>query len=370
MTHAWYENPGAREYRAAPLVVSPRPFHESMPGYAVTPLVELPELAADLGVGRVFVKDESRRLGMPAFKILGASFAVARELSRQLGVDGVLTLDEIRPRLAGSGVSLVAATDGNHGRAVARVASLLGIPATVYAPSWASQAARDGIRSEGARVVELDVPYDDVVRAAASAAGGDAILIQDTSWAGYETIPQWIVDAYDTMAAEIDEQVDAAGAGAPDLVVVPSGVGSLAQAVVAHYRRDGHRPAVLVVEPDTAACTTVALNEGRIVPVPTAHTIMTGLNCGTLSEIAWPDLAGGLDGSATVSDEDSSEAVQRLSSLGVDSGPCGAAALAAAAQVLADHGRRRELGVTADAVVVLLSTEGRAANPRSLPSRA
>lgn len=365
---SWYANPQARAWVAPALEVSPRSLHRSLPGYAATPLVEVPALASELGVGRVFVKDESSRLGLPAFKILGASFAIARALSARLDAPGVLSLEELREQFAGSALTLTAATDGNHGRAVARVASWLGLRSVISVPPGVSAAARRAIAGEGATVIEVDLPYDDVVRQVAQSVDEQTLLVQDTSWAGYEDIPGWIVDGYDTMLAEVDEQVAAAGAAVgPDLVVAPAGVGSFAQAVTAHYRREGHRPAVLVAEPDTAASVTTALTVGRIVPVATGETVMTGLNCGTVSEVAWPVLRDGLDASVTVADRQAMEAVHVLAGHGVDSGPCGAATLAALRQVVSSPDRRDALGMTAEAVVVLLSTEGRAANPKELP---
>lgn len=363
----WHVNTAARSWDAPPLATPPRSFHHSLPGYAPTPLLDVPSLAEELRVKRVLVKDESSRLGLPAFKILGASFAVARALSGRpqpadLRAD-VLPLNELRERLAGSDLTLIAATDGNHGRAVARVAGWLGLRAVISVPPGVSAAARQAIIDEGATLNELDVPYDDVVRHVSQSADESSLLVQDTSWAGYEDIPRWIVDGYDTMLAEVDEQLADLRAGAPDLVVVPAGVGSLAQAVISHYRRDGHRPAVLAAEPDTAHCVTAALAAGRVVPVTTSETVMTGLNCGTVSEIAWPALHNGLDAVLTVTDDQSLDAVHALARGGVDSGPCGAATLAAARLALTSPGNRAALGVPDDAVVVLLSTEGRGANP-------
>jgi len=358
----WRHHPTARTWAAEPLADSPRDFHRTLAGYAPTPLTEVPDLAAELGVDRVLVKDESHRLGLPAFKILGASYATARELSRRLGSDAPLPVAELRRRLASSALSLTAATDGNHGRAVARMAALLGMPAAIAVPTGVSAEAREAIVAEGADLVECDLPYDDVVRWVAADLAVDQVLIQDTSWPGYRVVPQWIVDGYDTMLAEVDEQLGSA----PDLVVVPAGVGSLAQSVVSHYRRDGHRPALLVVEPDTAACVGAALDAGGIVTVPTDATVMTGLNCGTVSELAWPALAGGLDAAVTVTDRQALDAVTTLARHGVDSGPCGASTLAGARAVCGDGIRRAALGLTADAVVVLLSTEGRAANPTTV----
>ena len=364
-TIAPYLNPVARSWRTEPLRDSPIEFHRSLPGYAPTPLTALPSLAAALGVGTVLVKDESQRLGLPAFKILGASYAISRALSARFDVDEALPLETLRERLGTTeGLSLIAATDGNHGRAVAHIARLLGLPVTIYVPPEVSDQAKAAIVSEGAELVELDLPYDAVVEHAAAQAGGNAILIQDTSWDEYVDIPQWIVDGYATLVQEVDEQLADEGIDRLDLVVMPAGVGSLAHAVVHHYRSSHHDPALLVAEPDTAASVTTSLHAGRITPVPTGDTVMTGLNCGTVSGIAWPTLRDGVDASFTVTDAQALEAVAELAALGVDSGPCGAATLAALRTVASDSAVLRQLGLTGDSVVVLLSTEGRAANPK------
>src|SRR5699024_1141957 len=200
----------------------------------------------------VFVKEESARLGLPAFKILGASYAVARALSARLGAEHeVLPLNELRGRLAGR-TRLYAATDGNHGRAVAHMAYLLGLEASIYIPADVSPAAKDGIAGEGAHVEQLQMVYDDVVaRAAADCAASGGLLIQDTAWPGYEQVPQWIVDGYSTLFEEADAQLARTGAVAT-VVAVPIGVGSLAQAAVRHYRSAGSATSVLGVEPEHA----------------------------------------------------------------------------------------------------------------------
>ncbi|MFG2721985.1 diaminopropionate ammonia-lyase [Streptomyces sp. NPDC048416] len=342
-----------------------RDFHAALPDYAATPLTELPSLASELGVGRVFVKDESCRLGLPAFKALGASWAVRRLLDER-AADGE----------GAGGVTLVTATDGNHGRAVARVARLLGQRAHVFVPRGVHPRAVSAIVAEGARITEVEGPYDDAVHDAAEAAGGpDAVLVQDTAWPGYERIPGWIVEGYSTLCAEIDEQLTAQGVAAgPDLVAVPVGVGSLAQAVVTHYRSrpSGHAPALLSVEPQAAACVLESLTRGELVSVATGDTTMAGLNCGTPSSIAWPHLLGGLDAAVAVPDSAAARAAARLAALGVSSGPCGAAALAGLEAALAGEdadGRRAALGLDPGSTVVLLSTEGTDANPRSTEGR-
>ena len=249
----WLARPGARSWACgSPAPVRDgevRAFHASLPGYAPTPLAGVPALAAELGVGRLFVKDESARLGLPAFKVLGASWAVRQVLARP-GPDGAAPPADPPPGLAGlralaarwPGLVLVTATDGNHGRAVARMARLCGASARVFVPAVTEPATRAAIAAEGAEVVQVAGSYDQAVAAARRWAEGRpaAALVQDTAWPGYERIPGWIVEGYSTLFAELDAQLAAAGTGSPALVAVPVGVGSLAQACVAHYRSAEH----------------------------------------------------------------------------------------------------------------------------------
>jgi diaminopropionate ammonia-lyase len=207
-----------------------------MPGYRPTPLVALPELAAELGVAAVFVKDESERLGLPAFKILGASWAVNRALSLRDGYDTPAeSLAELRQRIDSASLTLVTATDGNHGHALARVAALLGLEARIYVPRGTAAKTVATIASEGAQVIPTDLIYDDVIHAAADSTSGrsDELLVQDTAWQGYEDIPQWVVDGYGTLFYEIASQLSER---AIHLVAVPTGVGSLLLAALQHYR--------------------------------------------------------------------------------------------------------------------------------------
>jgi diaminopropionate ammonia-lyase len=335
----WFCSPAARAWTAPAGLSSALEFHRSLAGYEATALVELPELAADLGVGRVLVKDESSRLGLPAFKVLGASWACRQVLQRH------------------PGAWLVTATDGNHGRAVARMAAHFGVGATVFVPRVMRPETADRIAAEGADLVRVDGDYDEAVRVAAEYADGSAehALVQDTAWEGYTQVPAWIVDGYQTLLQEVDEQLGAA----PDLVAVPVGVGSLAEAVVRHYRRpSAAHPSVLSVEPDTAGCVLASLTAGRPITVPTAATVMAGLNCGTVSSSAWPILRDGCDAAVAVSDDDALRAVADLAALGVSSGPSGAATLAGVRAALSTPQRREALAVDDDSTVVLLSTEG------------
>ena len=251
------------------------------------------------------------------------------------------------------------ATDGNHGRAVARMAAHFGVCATVFVPEVMLSETAQRIADEGAKVVWVDGDYDETVRRAATFAerAGHA-LVQDTAWDDYEQVPAWIVQGYRTLLDEIDDQLGAA----PDLVAVPVGVGSLAEAVVRHYRavsrQGGTQPSVLSVEPDTAACVLASLTAGRPTTVPTATTVMAGLNCGTVSSSAWPVLSAGCDAAVAVSDEVALRAVADLDRLGISSGPSGAAALAGVRAALISPARRGALDIDDDAVVVLLNTEG------------
>ncbi|SNT55972.1 diaminopropionate ammonia-lyase [Actinomadura meyerae] len=358
-----FSRPAARAWTCPPAPPGVAAFHRTLPGHAPTPLVELPSLAAELGVRRLFVKDESSRLGLPAFKILGASWGICRALR-----DRYVLPDASLGRLRECGpVRLVTATDGNHGRAVAEMARLLGAPADVYVPYGVHPAAMAAIKAAGAGLTEVPGPYDEAVRTAAEDAAADpsALLVQDTAWSGYERVPQWIVEGYSTLFTEIDEQLAEVGAGSVGLVAVPVGVGSLAQAAVTHYRSGPTRPTVLSVEPDAAPCVLTSLHEGRPLTIETGSTAMAGLNCATPSSLAWPVLRDGLDAAVTVTDPETARAAQDLAYLGLSAGPCGAASLAGARSALASA-NRRDLAPEHAQTIVLLNTEGRAANP-SLP---
>jgi diaminopropionate ammonia-lyase len=377
----WYCRPAARGWRCAPQPESALSFHAGLPGYLPTPLVELPALAAELGVGRVMVKDESSRLGLPAYKVLGASWAIARLLARRAGLTGALSLAQLKDAAPGNRLTLVTATDGNHGRAVARTASMLGLDAHVVVPQAVPEHAVSAIAAEGAAVTRMNGTYDQAVQRAAAYAASrpDAELVQDVAWPGYEEVPGWIVEGYATLLHEIDAELAERRFARPGMIVVPAGVGSLAQAVIAHCRRrpveDGpaSATAVLTVEPDSAACVLTSLLTGTAQTVPTGTTIMAGLNCGTPSSAAWPYLRAGLDAAVAVSDAAASRAVADLAQLGMSAGPSGAAALAGARAALTgpgSPGRRSDLGIDDTSAVILLNTEGAAATARPAPPAA
>lgn len=360
----WYSNPIARNWSCAAPAKEVARFHQSLPNYSVTPLIELPSLAAQLGVGRIFIKDESARMNLAAFKILGASWAVAQALT-----DGAnpADIDEVKAAIdADNKPTLVAATDGNHGRAVAHMAKRLGLECAIVIPDGVSEQAINNIAGEGAEITIIDGNYDEAVELAKEITStlDNAIHIQDMSWPGYEQIPNWIIEGYTTLCTETDEQLRELGSGPADLVAAPVGVGAFLHSVLAHYRSQaGRKPVVLSVEAIGAACLLQSLQNGELTSIATVPTIMAGMNCGTPSSDSWPTHQAGVDAAVALTDDETRLDLKVMADLGVDAGPCGAATLSGVRKALSTQERRDELGITQDSVIVLFSTEGRAANP-------
>ena len=338
-------------------------FHRRLPGYEPTPLLSVPALAERLGVASLLVKAESSRFGLPAFKMLGASWAVYQALRERLGADPGPwhDVDELAERLSPlRPFTLVAATDGNHGRAVARMARLVGLGARIFVPSGTTDARIAGIAGEGAEVIVVPGNYDAAVARSAEEEGPRSAVISDTSWPGYREVPRWVTEGYSTMFAEIDSSLAAAGRRQPDAVVVPIGVGALAAAAVEHAQRHGSRGTLVGVEPTDAACATASALAGELVTLRgEQHSIMAGLNCGTPSPVAWPLVSRGMTGFLTIGDEWARRAVRELAAVGVEAGETGAAALGGL-DALRDRGGaealERVFAPTAD--VLVLVTEG------------
>jgi diaminopropionate ammonia-lyase len=343
----------------APPSREPLAAHWKLPGYAPSPLVDLPALAAEYGFERFWLKDESHRLGLPAFKILGASWAVINAVLDRLGKPHAdwSSINDLRELTAPiRPMRLACATDGNHGRAVARMARWLDFEATILVPRDMSQERVEAIRSEGADIEFVDGSYDDAVDASAGLAGERCLVISDTAWPGYESVPHWVIEGYSTILWEIDDQLSVQGEPGPDLVFVQIGVGALAAAVVRHYRRPDldPQPVIVGVEPTRAACALASIEAGEIVQLPGPHdSIMSGLNCGVPSALAWPLISGGIDQFVAVDDDRVRQALRDLASAGIAAGECGAAGLAALSLL-----RERGALATGTTRALMLSTEG------------
>ncbi|MBN1564408.1 MAG: diaminopropionate ammonia-lyase [Anaerolineae bacterium] len=274
-----------------------RSFHQQIPGYQISPLKSYPHLAAMLGLGGIWVKDESQRMALNSFKILGGSYAIYRVVKSILGFDHEeipftqLTSSEVRAKLGG--ITFAAATDGNHGRGVAWAAHVMNLRSVIYVHKFTSKARIDAIASYGADVRVVDGTYDDAVRQAnIDAQQNGWQVISDTSWEGYEDVPRWVMQGYTTMCSEIQEQLAGQGIVKPTHVFVQAGVGALAASVIGFYHQlfGTNDPVAVIVEPDKAACLYHSAKLGDGQPHSFSgdlDTIMAGLACGDPSPLAW-----------------------------------------------------------------------------------
>lgn len=355
----------------------PAAFHRTLPGYAPTPLVPRPALAARLGLGALYVKDENYRLGLNAFKILGASYAIYRllrerwEESNDSPFGETLELTD-RQRSFFADLTFCTATDGNHGRAVAWTARRLALPAVIYMPGDTVPARVENIRRENARVEVIDGTYDQAVdRIKTDAARHGWQIISDTAWPGYTGIPGWIQAAYSTLFQEIEPDLLGPERPAVDCVILQGGVGALAAGAAWYFtRRYGpRRPLLVCVEPTDAACLLESARtpDGR--PVPASgqlHSLMAGLNCGVPSQTAWPLIRDTVDLFVAIEDHWAAEAMGAYYwSEGGDSpvisGESGAAGLAAVMALVQDPAlseAHRHLDLGPDSRVLVLNTEG------------
>lgn len=279
-------------------VAKARAFHESFPQYSKTPLAKLDHMAKHLGLGGIYVKDESYRFGLNAFKVLGGSFAMANYIAKQTHRDvselpyAVLTSEELRKEFGQA--TFFTATDGNHGRGVAWAANRLGQKSVVLMPKGSTRTRLENIQKEGADASITEVNYDECVRRANTMAEKtpNGVMVQDTAWDGYEEIPSWIMQGYGTMASEADEQLREYGCVRPTHIFIQAGVGSLAGAVQGYFanRYPENPPMVVVMEADTAACLykgAKAADGGIRIVDGDMPTIMAGLACGEPNTISW-----------------------------------------------------------------------------------
>ena len=344
-------------------------FHRSIPGYAPTQMVSLSGLAQALGVEGLYVKDESSRFGLNAFKSLGSSYCVASLISEKLGMptryESVVSA-EAKENI--EGMTLITATDGNHGRGVAWTAKLLGLKSVVLMPKGTALERLQNIQKLGADASITDLVYDDTVKLAAKMAQENGwLLVQDTAWDGYEEIPERIMQGYLTMALEAVEALPKA----PTHLLLQAGVGSMAAALAAffveYYGKDC--PKIIVVEPDGANCfyETARAADGDIHPfVGNMHSIMAGLCCGVPSKSAWAIMKETTDFYVSMPDFVAADGMRilgapLLSDKRVISGESGASTFGLVADLLRDH-RHQEvkamLGLNKDSRVLCISTEG------------
>lgn len=341
----------------------------SWPGYQPTPLVKLAGLGSALGVGSVLYKDEAFRFGLGSFKALGGAYAVARVLSRELGrcglAENATAADFLARRYADSvsAISVTSATDGNHGRSVAWGAQMFGCRAVIYIHETVSEERGAAIGRFGAEVVRTSGGYDDAVRHAfAEAQRRGWHVVQDTAISSYRAVTLDITCGYGVIATEVMEQASER----PTHVIVQAGVGGLASAICARFWQawGRQRPRFLVLEPSNAACVAASLEAGKRVDVTgDLETVMAGLACGEVSELAWDVLATGADSALVIDDSLALEGMRRLAfprdaDPVIVGGECSGGAVGALLGVSRQPQLMTRLGLNAESRVLLIGTEG------------
>lgn len=349
-----------------------RNFHASFPIYASTPLVELKNTAKMMGLGTIYVKDESYRFGLNAFKVLGGSYAIGSYLAKLLskGIDEMpydkLVSDEVRKELGD--ITFVTATDGNHGRGVAWTARQLRQKSVVYMPKGSAEERLINIRAEGAKASITELNYDAAVRLANSQAEQKGwVMVQDTAWEGYEDIPGWIMQGYGTMGYEAYTQLSEK----PTHIFLQAGVGSMAGAVAGFFSAvyGDERPVIAIVEPNKADCIfrTAEAADGTLHFVTgDMDTIMAGLACGEPCSIGWNVLRDYADYFISCPDYAAAQGMRILGNpekgdARVISGESGASAFGCISEIMRDPklaGIKEKLKLDDNSRVLFFSTEG------------
>ncbi|MDJ0390039.1 diaminopropionate ammonia-lyase [Roseomonas sp. E05] len=335
------------------------------PGYAVTPLHPLPEIAAGCGIAALHYKDEGSRFGLGSFKALGGAYAVARLLVAELAKRGVANAARVSELLEGRyadatrAITVTCATDGNHGRSVAWGAQRFGARCVIFVHEGVSQGRRDAIATYGAEIRVVPGTYDDAVREAAATAEREGwFVVSDTSYPGYTEVPRDVMQGYRLMA----EEALAALSEAPTHVFVQGGVGGVAAAVSVQLRaRFGPGPRLVVVEPEKAACLLASAEAGQAVAVPgELDTLMAGLACGEPSLLAWQELERGAFAFMAISDDTAVEVMRLLAarSPAIVAGESAVAGLAGLLLAAADPTARAALDLDAQSRVLVFGTEG------------
>ncbi|WP_066320224.1 diaminopropionate ammonia-lyase [Bacillus sp. FJAT-29814] len=353
-----------------------RNFHKSFPEYKVTPLHSLDQLSKQFGVSHIWVKDESYRFGLNAFKVLGGSYAVGQYLAEKLNVDiselsfEKLRSNEVKQKLGD--ITFVTATDGNHGRGIAWAANQLGQKSVVLMPKGSSEIRLNNIRKEGAEAYITDLNYDDTVRLASQKAEENGwVLVQDTAWDGYEKIPTWIMQGYGTILDEAVEQIAEAGQDRPTHMFLQAGVGSFAGSMLGYLveKWGDERPITVIVEPDKADCLYKSMNigDGRPHSVTGAlNTIMAGLACGEPSTSSWGVLRDYAELFVSCSDYVAARGMRILANpLGSDphivsgeSGAVGPGLVSLAVDKISLNNMKESLNLNQDSKILIISTEG------------
>lgn len=353
-----------------------RNFHRSFSEYKVTPLHSLSELANELGVSNIWLKDESYRFGLNAFKSLGGSYAVGKYIAKKLNMDisdlsfEMLNSKNIKEKLGD--LTFVTATDGNHGRGIAWFANQIGQKSVVFMPKGSSEIRLNNIRKEGAKASITDLNYDDAVRLATKYADeNNGVIIQDTAWDGYEEIPTWIMQGYVTLIDEAINQINSLDNGIPTHVFLQAGVGSFAGTVQGYleYVFGNNRPITTIVEPNEAACIfkSVEINDQKPHAVTGfMETIMAGLNCGEPNTIGWNILRDYSDMYISCPDYVAARAMRILANPlkgdpTVVSGESGAVGLGILSLILEEDGLKEiaeKLNINKDSKILVISTEG------------
>ena len=336
-----------------------RNLHKSLDAYTVTPLIELKNFK---GVRSIFVKDESKRFGLKAFKGLGGVWAIYNVVSRELGLNNP-TLDKIfahREELAE--MTFITTTDGNHGKGVSWAAGLFGCKSYVFMPKGTVEVRAQAIRDAGSAKVKItDMNYDDCVKYTAQLAEENHWhLIQDTSWSGYEEIPAQIMLGYSTLAYEALTQMNYQR---PTHIFLQAGVGSMAGAIAAVFAEvfKDNPPRITIVEPTEVACfyETMRVGDGKIHSATgNCQTMMAGLNCATPCDLAWKILRRYAADTATISDDVAADAMRTLAKHKIISGESGCAGFALANAALDSAELRRALELDSDSIIFVINTEG------------
>lgn len=330
-----------------------------------TPLYSLPDLAAELGLGQLWVKDESRRSPLGSFKALGAPIALVRLILRQFPEQGfdvpALLAGEYRQALAD--FTVISATDGNHGRALAAAAQHIGCRCVIVLHANVSVERETAIAAYGAQIVRIAGNYDESVEEAAALARRNGWrVVSDTSYEGYEDIPRDVMQGYGTIAAEI---VEACPQGFTH-VFLQGGVGGLAAGIASYLweLQDEQRPTFVVVEPVQADCLYQSALAGRATRASgSVDSVMAGLACGETSPLAWRFLQPCVDFFMTLDDHEAVLAMGRLAAgsardIPLEAGESAVAGLAALQRLADAPDKAAAIGLDADSRVLLISTEG------------